>query len=263
MRLCWAAAAAEFARRSGLSGAHITFLTRGGVAPGSATQGYLQRTGQQFHWRNDGYGSFRRLCGLARLAQAQGGAQGAREALAEGLEIEWVTGREHHARRTGTPSSRSTWRPARASGGGPTSTAVFLAARRGHGRALPARDGEARDARDRRCAQHDRRRLPLRPLLGRVEQHPCLHFEVCYYQAIDYAIAHKLTRVEAGAQGEHKLARGYLPTTTYSAHYIADPSLRRAIANYLEQRARPRGDAACRQLADYAPFRKDLAEEAA
>ena len=58
---------------------------------------------------------------------------------------------------------------------------------------------------------------------GAIEHHPFLHFELCYYQAIDYAIAHKLPRVEAGAQGEHKIARGYMPTTTYSAHYIADP----------------------------------------
>src|SRR3981189_3516157 len=68
---------------------------------------------------------------------------------------------------------------------------------------------------------------------GAVEHHPFLHFEICYYQAIEYAITRKLARVEAGAQGEHKLARGYLPVTTYSAHYIADPALRRAIADYL------------------------------
>ena len=60
---------------------------------------------------------------------------------------------------------------------------------------------------------------------GAIEHHPFLHFELCYYQAIDFAIAHKLPRVEAGAQGEHKIARGYMPTTTYSAHYIADPGL--------------------------------------
>ena len=60
---------------------------------------------------------------------------------------------------------------------------------------------------------------------GAVEHHPFLHFELCYYQAIDYAIQHRIARVEAGAQGEHKLARGYLPTKTYSAHYIVDPAL--------------------------------------
>src|SRR4029077_445281 len=68
---------------------------------------------------------------------------------------------------------------------------------------------------------------------GATEHHPFLHFELCYYQAIDYAIAHKLPRVEAGAQGEHKIARGYMPTTPYSAHYIANAALRRAVADYL------------------------------
>ena len=73
---------------------------------------------------------------------------------------------------------------------------------------------------------------------GAIEHHPFLHFELCYYQAIDYAIAHKLPRVEAGAQGEHKIARGYMPTTTYSAHYIADPALRRGDRRLSGARAR-------------------------
>jgi predicted N-acyltransferase len=95
---------------------------------------------------------------------------------------------------------------------------------------------------------------------GAVEHHPFLHFEVCYYQAIDYAIAHKLKRVEAGAQGEHKLARGYLPHTTYSAHFIANPGLRRAVAEYLA-RERAYVQAAGEELAAAAPFRKDLVEQ--
>ena len=68
---------------------------------------------------------------------------------------------------------------------------------------------------------------------GATEHHPFLHFELCYYQAIDYAIAHGLPRVEAGAQGEHKLVRGYLPETTYSVHWLADPRLEAAVARYL------------------------------
>ena len=70
---------------------------------------------------------------------------------------------------------------------------------------------------------------------GAIEHHPCLHFEACYYQAIEFAIAHKLARVEAGAQGPHKLARGYVPEATHSLHYLADPRLSRAVADYLEQ----------------------------
>src|SRR5207244_8452542 len=85
---------------------------------------------------------------------------------------------------------------------------------------------------------------------GAVEHHPFLHFELCYYQAIEFAIRHKLARVEAGAQGEHKLARGYLPVTTYSAHYIADPGLRRAFADYLKPE-RADGAAAGAEPVDY------------
>jgi predicted N-acyltransferase len=97
---------------------------------------------------------------------------------------------------------------------------------------------------------------------GALEQHPFLHFEICYYQAIAFAIARKLGRVEAGAQGEHKLARGYLPSTTYSAHYIADPALRRAIDDYL-RRERAYVDAAGRELMAASPFRKAAQDGAA
>jgi uncharacterized protein len=90
---------------------------------------------------------------------------------------------------------------------------------------------------------------------GCIEHHPFLHFELCYYQAIQYAIEHKLARVEAGAQGEHKLARGYLPTTTYSAHYIDDPGLRRAIDDFLK-RERTYVAAASEELAEATPFRR-------
>ena len=83
---------------------------------------------------------------------------------------------------------------------------------------------------------------------------------MCYYQAIDYAIQNRLARVEAGAQGEHKLMRGYLPATTYSAHFIANAGLRRAIAEYLA-RERAYVEAASEELAAAAPFRKDLVEQ--
>jgi predicted N-acyltransferase len=90
---------------------------------------------------------------------------------------------------------------------------------------------------------------------GAIEHHPFLHFEVCYYQAIDFAIGRGLKTVEAGAQGEHKIARGYLPQTTYSAHYIADPGLRRAIDEYL-RRERMYVAEASRELTEAGPFRK-------
>ncbi|MDB5656903.1 MAG: hypothetical protein JWQ94_4516, partial [Tardiphaga sp.] len=90
---------------------------------------------------------------------------------------------------------------------------------------------------------------------GAVEHHPFLHFEVCYYQAIDFAIRRGLKTVEAGAQGEHKNARGYLPQTTYSAHYIADRGLRGAVAEYLK-REREYVAEAVRELTEAGPFRK-------
>jgi len=90
---------------------------------------------------------------------------------------------------------------------------------------------------------------------GCVEDHPFLHFEVCYYQAIGFAIRRGLACVEAGAQGEHKLARGYRPVTTHSAHDIADPGLRRAVADYLARERRYVAQAA-EELAEVMPFRR-------
>ncbi|MGQ3296392.1 MAG: GNAT family N-acetyltransferase, partial [Shinella sp.] len=90
---------------------------------------------------------------------------------------------------------------------------------------------------------------------GCIEDHPFLHFEVCYHQAIDFAIAKGLARVEAGAQGEHKLARGYLPATVHSAHYITHPGLRRAVADYLERERRD-VEMTGEYLAEHGPFRR-------
>ena len=95
---------------------------------------------------------------------------------------------------------------------------------------------------------------------GCIEDHPCLHFELCYYQAIDWAIAHRLPRVEAGAQGEHKLARGYLPTPVHSLHFITDPGLRDAVARYLQAERRA-VDEEIEVLTAYGPFRRVTAED--
>ena len=92
---------------------------------------------------------------------------------------------------------------------------------------------------------------------GALEYHDNLHFETCYYQAIDFAITRGLTRVEAGAQGAHKLARGYLPQKTYSLHYLAHPGLQRAVADYL-QAERAGIDAEQQALAAHSPFRQEL-----
>ncbi|HWT97132.1 MAG TPA: peptidogalycan biosysnthesis protein, partial [Terriglobales bacterium] len=90
---------------------------------------------------------------------------------------------------------------------------------------------------------------------GCVEDVPFLHFELCYYQAIDYAIAHGLTRVEAGAQGEHKIQRGYLPVETHSAHWIADRSFRDAVAEFLQRETRVM-EHEIAELAETGPFRQ-------
>jgi predicted N-acyltransferase len=90
---------------------------------------------------------------------------------------------------------------------------------------------------------------------GCLEQHPFLHFEVCYYQAIDFAIAYGLKRVEAGAGGEHKLLRGYTPQLTYSAHWIAEPRFRRAIADFLA-RERPYVERQGEAMSEMTPFKK-------
>jgi predicted N-acyltransferase len=90
---------------------------------------------------------------------------------------------------------------------------------------------------------------------GTVEDIPFLHFELCYYQAIEQAIVRGLKRVEAGAQGEHKIARGYLPSPVYSAHWIADPALRRPVAAYLDrERAQVESEMAHLE-AEYSPFK--------
>ncbi|MDR3505773.1 MAG: peptidogalycan biosysnthesis protein, partial [Acidocella sp.] len=92
---------------------------------------------------------------------------------------------------------------------------------------------------------------------GCTEDVPFLHFELCYYQAIDYAIAHGLKRVEAGAQGEHKIQRGYLPQPTYSAHYIRHPGLRRAVAQFLEVE-RAGVEEAMAAMAEEGPYKKEV-----
>ena len=91
---------------------------------------------------------------------------------------------------------------------------------------------------------------------GCLESHAFLHFEACYYQAIDYAIAHGLQRVEAGAQGDHKIQRGYLPVPTFSAHWIVDTGFRRAVDNFLKQE-RPAVEQEIEGLMEYSPFRKE------
>ena len=255
-----AAAGAEVVERNGISGLHVTFLTEGEWQRLGA-RGYLQRTDQQFHWSNAGYATFDDY--LASLASRKRKATRKErdQAVAAGLTIEWLRGREitegdwdaffafymqTGSRKWGRPYLNRKFFSLLGSSAVGDRCLIMLAKRGGRPIAgsFHLVGGDCLYGR----------------YWGALEHHPFLHFEMCYYQAIDYAIQHGIARAEAGAQGEHKLARGYLPTKTYSAHYIADPALRRAIADYLV-RERRYVDAAGEELAEYAPYRKDLGAE--
>ena len=255
-----ATAAVKLAERSDVSGVHITFAS-GGEWERLGQRGFLKRTDQQFHWHNAGYGTFDDF--LASLASRKRKAvrRERAEAVETGLTIEWVRGRdiaEAHwdaffafymdtgSRKWGRPYlNRKAFSLIGAATGESCLLVLAMRGKRAIAGSLHMIGGDCLYGR----------------YWGAIEHHPCLHFELCYYQAIEFAIAHKIARVEAGAQGEHKLARGYLPNKTYSAHYIADPSLRRAIAEYLV-RERAYVDAASEELAEYAPFRKPGPDQA-
>ena len=249
----------EIATTSGLSSAHVTFLTEPEWRA-LGERGFLQRNDQQFHWENAGYASFEDF--LSRLASRKRKTirRERKEAIEPGIEVHWLTGSdlteavwdaffafymETGSRKWGRPYLT---REFFSIVGEKMRDRIVLVMAKRAGRwiagAINFVGGDTVYGRN----------------WGAIEHHPFLHFELCYYQAIDYAIAHKLKRVEAGAQGEHKLARGYLPTTTYSAHFIANPALRRAVAEYLS-RERAYVRAAGEELAAAAPFRKDLVEQ--
>jgi predicted N-acyltransferase len=244
---------------NGLSSAHITFMPESDWRD-LGGQGFLLRTDQQFHWHNRGYAAFDDF--LADLSSRKRKAirRERKDALSPGIDVHWLTGSdltesvwdaffafymETGSRKWGRPYlSREFFSIVGAKMAG----RILLVMARRNGRwiagAINFMGADALYGRN----------------WGAIEHHPFLHFELCYYQAIDYAIRHKLDRVEAGAQGEHKLARGYLPATTYSAHFIANPALRRAIDDYLK-RERRYVAAAAEELAAAAPFRKDLVEQ--
>jgi predicted N-acyltransferase len=251
----------EVCRLRQASSVHVTFMTeREWHLLGE--QKFLQRRDQQFHWLNNGYATFDDFLAALSARKRKTIKRERREAVENGIEIKWLTGSE---------LTESVW---------DSLFAFYMqTGSRKWGRPYLTRDFYSRVGQ----SMADKILLVMAKRAGRwiagainfigsdtlygrhwgaIEHHPFLHFEVCYYQAIEYAIQQKLGRVEAGAQGEHKLARGYLPTPTYSAHWIADPGLRRAIADYLE-RERAYVEAAGRELSEASPFRKDLAAEEA
>lgn len=251
--------AAEMAASHQLSSAHITFCTEAEALAG-AEMGLLHRTGQQFHWVNEGYHSFdgflaalssRKRKTLRKERQQAAGFGGEIISLTGDQitpahwEAFWIFYQDTGARKWGTPY---------------LTRAFFDLAhevmRDDMLMVLALRDG--------RPVAGALNFIGRDTLFGRywgcTEHHPCLHFELCYYQAIDYAIAHGLARVEAGAQGEHKLARGYLPTPTHSLHWFADPGFKEAVARYLKAE-REAVDHEIEVLTSYGPFRKSDQED--
>ena len=245
---------AEVCRRSKASSVHVTFLTESewrylGV------RGYLQRTHRQFHWENADYGSFDDFLGALASRKRKTIRRERSDALADGITVHWLTGSDltesvwdtffefymhTGSRKWGHPYlTRSFYSIA----GEKMGERILLVMAKRNGRWIAGAINFIGS--DTLFGRH----------WGAIEHHPFLHFEVCYYQAIDYAIRHKLKRVEAGAGGQHKVLRGYMPTTTYSAHYILDPALRRAIADYLTHE-RAHVAAEIDEFAEVAPFRK-------
>ena len=236
------------------SSVHVTFA-REDEWKFLGAQGFLLRNDQQFHWHNQAYGSFEDFLGGLNSRHRKAIRRERREALSNGISVHHLTGKEiteeawdaffEFYMETGSRK----W-------GRPYLNRAFYS------------EIDRTMANDVLLVMAKRNNqwiagainfIGSETLFGRhwgaVEHHPFLHFEICYYQAIDFAIQRGLRIVEAGAQGEHKLARGYLPQITYSAHYIVDPGLRHAIADYLK-RERAYVAEAGRELTDAGPFRK-------
>ena len=244
----------DICRRSNASSAHVTFATQPEWDL-LGRRGFLKRTHQQFHWENAGYDSFDAFLAALASRKRKTIRREREDALSAGISVHWLTGTdltesvwdaffdfymETGSRKWGRPYLT---RPFYSMVGEKMRDRILLVMAKRNGRWIAGAINF----------------IGSHTLFGRhwgaVEHHPFLHFELCYYQAIQYAIEHKLARVEAGAQGEHKISRGYLPTTTYSAHYIVDPGLRRAIEDFLKHE-RAYVAAAGAELAETAPFRK-------
>ena len=248
----------QLASDNGLSSMHVTFCTEDEAIAGQS-MGLLHRVGQQFHWKNRGYDSFDDFLNDLSSRKRKAIRKEREQAQRFGGEIKGFTGDEIQAEhwdyfwRFYQDTGSRKW-------GSPYLTREFF-------------DIAHKTLRDDillvLALSNDRPVAGALNFIGRdtlfgrywgcTEHHPCLHFELCYYQAIDYAIAHGL-RVEAGAQGEHKLARGYLPNPTHSLHWIANPSFRAAVSDFLDHE-RQLIDEEMEILTDYGPFKSTTIEE--
>ena len=238
-----------------LSSVHVAFCSEPEwQALGAA--GWLQRLGMQFHWDNKGYAQFDDFLGALASRKRKVLKRERRDANAAGLTFHALSGADITERHWDAFFRFYVATVDRKWGSAYLTRAFFsmLSERLGDEVVLM-------------LAEHDGK-----PVAGALNlaggdtlygrnwgcrgEWPFLHFELCYYRAIDWAIAHGLRRVEAGAQGHHKIQRGYLPQPTYSAHWIAHPGLRRAVASFLEDE-RPGIQAEMAALAAQSPFRKD------
>lgn len=250
------AAMTELARRHKVSSLHVTFPTREEWERfGNA--GFLQRTGQQFHWENRGYRSFEDFLAALSSRKRKQIRRERSEAVAGGLALHTLTGTEIEKRHWDAfykfylSTSDRKWGSAYLTReffdliGQRLADRVVLVMAEKAGRlvagALNLLGGDTLYGRNWGC-------------LGNF---PFLHFEACYYREIEFAIAHGLKRVEAGAQGQHKIQRGYLPAPTYSAHWIRDPAFARAIADFL-RRERNAVAEEMAELEELSPFRREL-----
>jgi predicted N-acyltransferase len=238
-----------------LSSVHVTFCTEGEWAVLGAA-GWLRRIGTQFHWTNQGYGSFDDFLGQLASRKRKQIKRERRDAAASGFVLKTLRGHEITARHwaafhrfyqatTDKRWGRSAYLTSRfwpLLGEYLGDRVVLMVAEQDGEPVAGALNLLGADA------LHGRN-------WGSVVDAPFLHFELCYYRAIDFAIEHSLARVEAGAQGEHKIQRGYLPVPTYSAHWIAHGGLRAAIADFLD-RERPAMLREMEALATLSPFRQ-------
>jgi predicted N-acyltransferase len=247
------AAAEAVVNQHGLSSAHATFIAQEEVELFERA-GWLIRVDSQFHWHNRGYGSFEDF--LADLSSRKRKALRRERASAlEGLEVRHLTGAS-----ITEADWDSFWTFYQDTGarkwGRPYLTRRFFSLL---GERLADRILLVFALRDGRPIAGALNLIGADALYGRywgtTEEVPHLHFEICYHQAIEAAIARGLSRVEAGAQGPHKLSRGYEPIPTWSAHFIPDPNFRRAVADFLSAERRAVADE-IGALAEMTPFRK-------
>ncbi|GAB1477582.1 GNAT family N-acetyltransferase [Paracoccaceae bacterium] len=247
-------AAIALTRSNGLSSLHVTFCTGEEAGALAGHEGTLHRVTQQYHWENPGYASFDDFLGQLSSRKRKMIRKEREAARAHGLTIRALTGdtlRPEHwdamwAFYQDTGSRK--W-------GRPYLTRAFFdevqAVMRDDVLLVLAYDGAQPVA---GALNFIGRGTLFGRYWGALAEYPCLHFELCYYQAMDFAIAHGL-RVEAGAQGEHKLARGYLPAPVHSLHWITDTGFRKAVAQYLEGERRA-VDEEIEVLTAYGPFRR-------